>query len=479
MKKVFYLLLIVLFTLSCKEYKIINNISNSHKNNVLFILVDDLGYKDLGCYGSEFYETPNLDRLASEGVMFTNAYTPNPVCSPTRASIMTGKYPSRVRITDWIKGYKAKDPKLKTPDINYNLPLGEVTLGEMFKENGYKTFFAGKWHLGDEGYYPENQGFDINLGGAQYGSPPGGYYSPYKNTKLVDGPDGEYLPDRLASETIKFFSENKEKPFLAYLSFYSVHRPIEADKKSIEKFKKKKNALTDSDPHIVKEHQSYTRTVQSDDEYASMVYAMDRNVGRVLKALDSLNLTDNTTIIFTSDNGGLSTSRGTNPAPTSVYPYRAGKGWVYEGGLKVPMIIKSPSNKNSRKIDEPVISMDLFTTLIDLNNLKYPDRPKVDGHSLKPILIGNDSDFNKHETLLYHYPHYHGSGWKPGTALRYKDWKIIHFYEDDTFELYNIKDDIQEENDLSKSNPQQLEKLKEILAKTLQETDSPIPERIK
>lgn len=304
------------------------------KPNVVFLLVDDMGWKDLACYGSTFYETPNIDRLASMGVRFTNAYTPNPVSSPTRAAIMTGKYPSRVGITDWIPGDDPKDRKLMGPEDLHELPLEEVTVAEILKEEGYKTFFAGKWHLGAEGNLPTDQGFDINKGGYHYGQPPGGYYSPYKNKMLEDGPDGEFLTDRLMNESMKFIEDNKDNPFYLHLAFYTVHTPIQANKEYIDMFEEKRNQLEISEPVLVEDGDAYTVQNQTDAAYASMIYALDINVGRLLNQLDSLNLTDNTLIIFTSDNGGLTTLLNPNwEIPTSVVPLRAGKGWAYEGGL--------------------------------------------------------------------------------------------------------------------------------------------------
>ncbi len=313
--------------------------------NFVFILVDDLGWADVGCNGSTFYETPNIDALANSGMRFTDAYAACPVCSPTRAAIMTGKYPPRVDITDWIPGQNPKYRKLKTPEDRANLALEEVTIAEALKEAGYATFFAGKWHLGGEGFFPEDQGFDINLGGHHRGSPPGGYYSPYMNPKLKDGPQGEYLTDRLTDESIKFMEANKDKPFLLYLSLYTVHTPIQACRRHLEKFQMKAKDLPHADrADFVKERDGWTKQVQDNPAYASMVYAMDENVGRLMKKLDELKLTDNTVVIFTSDNGGLATLSAKR-APTAEAPLRAGKGWCYEGGIRVPLIVRAPASR--------------------------------------------------------------------------------------------------------------------------------------
>ncbi len=272
--------------------------------NIVFLLVDDLGWTDVGSFGSEFYETPNVDRLAATGMRFTEAYAASPVCSPTRAAIMTGKHPVRVGITDWIPGADPRDRRLLGPDDLHELPLGETTLAEELGAAGYATFFAGKWHLGDAGFFPEDQGFDVNIGGHHRGSPPGGYYSPYENPKLADGPEGEYLTDRLATETIRFIeghvARQPDQPFLAYLSFYTVHTPIQAAKKHVEHFEEKAAGLPQSalrDP--IPEHDGWSRRSQSDPDYASMVRAMDENVGRVLESLDQAGINDDTVLVFT------------------------------------------------------------------------------------------------------------------------------------------------------------------------------------
>ncbi len=306
--------------------------------NVVFFLVDDLGWRDLGCYGSTFYETPNIDRLAATGMKFTQAYAACPVCSPTRASILTGKYPQRTGITDYISVNRSNQPekwprrtKLLPAPYADRLPLSETTLAEALKHAGYATFFAGKWHLGPQGYYPEDQGFDINKGGCEWGAPSGGkrYFSPYGNPKLADGPPGEHLPARLAAETAAFISAHRDQPFLAYLSFYSVHVPLMARDDLLKKYEAKANKLQLAGPEWGTEGKQKVRLVQNLPVYAAMVEAMDQAVGTVLHKLDELGLADNTIVIFMSDNGGLATSEG---HPTSNLPLRAGKGWLYEGG---------------------------------------------------------------------------------------------------------------------------------------------------
>ncbi|MFM1879280.1 MAG: hypothetical protein RLZZ241_2146 [Bacteroidota bacterium] len=444
------------------------------QKNVLFILVDDLGWMDLGCYGSSFYETPNIDRLAARSTRFTQAYTPNPVCSPTRAAILTGKYPSRVGITDWIPGDDPKDRALLGPQDLNQLPLEEVTLAEALKSAGYKTFFAGKWHLGNEGYFPEDQGFDINKGGHHMGQPPGGYYSPYNNPKLSDGPEGEYLTDRLANESIAFLEANKDNPFLLYLSFYTVHTPIQASKRHVAKFQEKKRQLTDSLPNLMQDGNGYTVQNQYNADYASMVYALDENVGRVLDKLNALGLTDNTLIVFTSDNGGLTTLEYENwVAPTSVKPLRAGKGWMYEGGIRVPLLISRPGQTAGVIAQDPVMSIDLFPTLLQELQIENTNAQSIDGQSLTSVLDGVSKGSER--TLFWHYPHYHASGWRPGSGVRVGDWKLIYFYEDDAYELYNITTDPGEQYDVKSKYPEIVQKLQDRLQHMIAETSSEVP----
>jgi len=449
--------------------------------NVIVFLVDDLGWTDLGCYGSKFYESPRIDAFAKEAARFTNAYTPNPVCSPTRAAIMTGRYPSRVNITDWIPGMTPRNPTLKTPEDRYNLALSEVTLAEALKENGYQTFYAGKWHLGNEGHYPQNQGFDINKGGHDKGYPPGGYYAPFKNPQLEDKEDDHYLTDRLTNECIEFLeTRGAEQPFLMHMSYYTVHTPIEGWGEFDAYFEEKKSKLPNGGkPKVRSEHNGNTMMTQSRPKYAAMVKALDHSVGRILDTLTNQGLDKNTIIIFSSDNGGLSTlsTKFVNPGPTSVLPLRAGKGWCYEGGIRVPLLIKSPNiDSSGTTIDTPAISMDFFPTVLDLAGL--PARPDLhtDGVSLKPLLEGGKI---KDRPLFWHYPHYHGSTWTPGAAIRVGDWKLIQFYEYNKVELYNLGEDIGEMNDLSNSNPEKTAQLLAELKRLQEETGSKIPVLIK
>lgn len=439
--------------------------------NFVFILVDDLGWADVKCnYSESFYDTPNIDKLAENGVRFVNAYAANPVCSPTRAAIMTGKHPNRVNITDWIPGNDPKNrPLLGTLDRN-ELALEEITIAEKLKEKGYINCFVGKWHLGDEGYYPEDQGFDINIGGHHKGSPPGGYYSPYKNPKLKDGPEGEYLTDRLTDESIQFISENKDNPFFLYLAFYTVHTPIQASNKHIEKYKAKRAELGLEVIPNKQEGEGWTKLIQENAAYASMVAAMDENVGRILETLKEQGLDKNTWVIFTSDNGGLSTLTRKN-APTNNGPLRAGKGWCYEGGIRVPLIISGPNIFEPGRVEEqPAISMDYYTTILNLAEIEHSSN---DGENLVPLLTQKKSI--KRDELFWHYPHYHGSAWKPGSALRKGDWKIVIHYENNKIELFNLADDPGEKKDIAATNSEKVNELKTILDKKLAESNAKFP----
>ena len=443
--------------------------------NFLFILVDDLGWSELGSYGSRLAETPNLDRLAASGIRFTDAYASCPVCSPTRASIMTGKYPARLNITDWIPGSDPKDKKLLGTVDREELPLEEKTIAEALREHGYKTFFAGKWHLGSDGFFPEDQGFDINQGGHHIGQPPGGYYSPYSNPKLEDGPEGEYLPDRLTDETIRFMENSAGDPFLAFLSFYTVHTPIQASRRHISKYEQKAAQAEYRDPEYIPEHDGSTKQFQDNPAFGSMVEAMDENVGRLMDKLAELELDKDTVIIFTSDNGGLSTLFPGREAPTSNLPLRAGKGWCYEGGIRVPLIIRMPGIKRGiRESDIPVISMDFYPTVLELAGLPLLPDQHMDGQSLAPFLReGREPD---RDAIFWHYPHYHGSAWTPGAAVRAGDWKLIKFYEKEKVELYNLKEDIEEKNDLSGKNPDKTRELLNLLHKWQESTGALMPE---
>ena len=458
MKKI-YLILLIVFISACSK--------SDKKPNVIFILVDDLGWNDLGYTGSTFYESPNIDKLSTESFEFKTAYAASSVCSPTRASIMTGKHPSRVNITDWIPGVDPKNRPLLGPQDLHQLPLNEITIAEKLKQSGYKTFYAGKWHLGSQGYYPEENGFDINVGGFEKGSPMGGYYSPYKNPKLSDGPEGEYLTDRLTSESISFIeNHDKSQPFVLFLSFYNVHTPIQPNLKHVNYFKEKLDSMDDNKVRVRQEGKAISLLNQVNHKYASMVYAMDENVGRLINSLKENNLYDDALIIFTSDNGGLSTLG--RVAPTSVFPLRAGKGWLYEGGIRIPQLIKIPGNSKNVKIEDVTVSYDLFPTILDYAGLK--SEAELDGKSLMPLLKG-ESKIDR-EDVYWHFPHYHGSLWKPGSAIRHGDWKLVQHFESNTLELYDLKNDIGEMEDLSSKFPEKTQDLLNRLNNLRKETNA-------
>ena len=454
MSKLFRLLPLLMLLISCAE----------KRENFVFILVDDLGWTDLGYMGSTFYETPNIDLLSQESIQFNNAYASGSVCSPSRASIMTGRHPARVGITDWIPGNDKQNEKLLGPQDLDQLPLTEKTLANAFKAANYATFYAGKWHLGDQGYFPEDQGFEINKGGHKAGSPPGGYYTPYNNPKLSDGPEGEYLTDRLTNETIQFLNEVGQKPFFIFLSFYSVHTPIQPNKNHIDKFNKKLEQLGIDGTAIREEGNGITTLDHHNAAYASMLFALDKNIGKLVKSLKEQGLYENTTLVFTSDNGGLSTlSKSRNrKAPTSVLPLRAGKGWLYEGGIRVPLLIK-PANYSgeARNSAEPIIGHDFYPTLLSMAGIEIEKNIVLDGVDLSPLIQKNKP--LEREDLFWHYPHYHGSGWTPGAAIRQGDWKLIEFHESNSIELYNLKNDLSEKEDLSLRFPEKVIELKNRL----------------
>ncbi len=448
------------------------------KPNVIFILLDDFGYSDLGCYGSSFYETPNFDRLAKQGVRFTDAYASCPVSSPTRASIMTGRYPVNTGITDWIPGRQATNSgspsdKLLALPFNLNLRLEEVTIAEVLKKNGYSTMISGKWHLGEtEGYWPENQGFDINKGGFSKGSPvrnkvANGYFSPYGNPRLPDGPVGEYLTDRLTDEAIKFVENSARKSFFLYLPYYAVHNPLQAKEEHIRKFTEKAETmgLSEKDPFTrerdwIKPDMSNNfkeRIIQSNPVYAAMIYSVDENVGRLLKRIDELGLTENTIIIFTSDNGGLATSEG---SPTCNAPLRAGKGWLYEGGIRVPLIIRYPGrSKAGTVVTTPVSSVDFLATIAEMTG-SGTGNLKTDGVSFVSLF---KKDRMTDRPLFWHYPHYSNQGVEPGSAVRLGKYKLIDNFERDRQELYDLDTDISESKDISSANPRKTRELFKLL----------------
>ncbi len=416
--------------------------------NFIFILVDDLGWTDFACFGSKYYQTPNIDRLAKEGMKFNSAYAACTVCSPTRAALLTGKYPARLHITDWIEGHKRPYAKLKIPDWLMHLPLEEVTIAEMLKTKGYATASIGKWHLGAEEFYPDKQGFDINLGGTHRGQPPS-YFSPYGIATLPDGPKGEFLTDRESVEACKFIETNKEKPFFLYLPHHAVHTPIQGKADVIKKYEK---AIVPG-------------SRQNNPGYAALVESVDDSVGNILKKLAELKLDDRTVVFLTGDNGGLSgtvNAQGWRKGPTDNSPLRLGKGSVYEGGVRVPLIVKWPGvTKPGSENETPVITVDYLPTLLEMAGVNAPAGVPLDGESLVPLLHGKSK--LQREAIYWHYPHYHPGSATPYSAIRKGDFKLIHFFEDDRVELYNLKKDLSEKNDLAKTEPKKVAELRQQL----------------
>ncbi|MCB1096438.1 MAG: sulfatase [Verrucomicrobiae bacterium] len=452
--------------------------------NVIFILADDLGIMDISPNNPKtFYETPNLQRLAESGMRFTQAYAACPVCSPTRSSILTGQYPARTRNTDYFHapneyldgipanydpaanadqreklGSHGKRPVWPAPYIG-NLAAEHTTLAEALKGHGYATFFAGKWHLGREGSWPEDHGFDVNKGGIDRGGPYGGkkYFSPYGNPKLEDGPEGEHLPDRLASETAKFIADHKDAPFLAYLSFYSVHTPLMGREDLVKKYQERKKKLGATDAAIWGyDAPRKVRQIQEHAVYAAMVEAMDLAVGKVLTALDENGVADRTLVVFFSDNGGLSTSEGW---PTSNLPCRAGKGWLYEGGIREPLLVKWPGvTKAGSVCSMPMISTDFYPTLLEACGLPALPEQHLDGISLVPLLKDSSATIQR-EPLFWHYAHWGNQGGIPGSVIRDGNWKLIDFYWGKQPELYNLATDPGEQKNLAADQPQQVQSL--------------------
>jgi len=400
--------------------------------SIVLVLIDDLGWRDLGCYGrGDVFQTPNIDRLASQGMRFTQAYANCPVCSPSRAALLTGKDPARLHFTGHITATgqhrHPENNRILPPDDYLYLRHEEVTLAEALKPAGYVSASIGKWHLGDRGFWPEDQGFDVNIAGWTHGSPPS-YFYPYEDPKkdwnpsiptLKGGEPGEYLTDRLTDESIRFIEANQDNPFFLYLSYYAVHTPLQAPEELVNKYTAAFAGLeTGVDP-----------------TYAAMVEKVDTNVGRVMDTLDRLNLADNTVVVFFSDNGGADIA-------TTNAPLRESKSWLYEGGIRVPLILRWPERiAEGVTCDEPVIGTDLYPTLLNAVGMGTdPDEP-LDGVDLAPLW--NGSGHLDERSLYWYYPHYSKSQ-QPGAAIRRGDWKFIEFYDPWRFELYNLATDPEE-----------------------------------
>ncbi len=482
---------------------------NGKKMNVIFYLVDDLGWADLGYEGSSFYETPHIDSFAKVAVRFDQAYAACHVCSPTRASILTGQYPARLHLTDWLPGRKDFPfQKLKNVKSDQHLPYGGKTLPAVLKENGYRTAIYGKWHLGEDSNSTMRQGFDVHVPDYNKGWPNGSYFSPYDMKGLEGGVNGEYLTDRLTTEALKWVEKNKDQPFFLYLAHYAVHDPIQGRGDLVVKYEKKlaKMGKPNGAPFLLEgnpddgvgvtgmamdeAHKGFRvfpdRTVkikqrQDNVQFAAMVDCMDENFGRVMAKLKELGLADNTIVIFFSDNGGMSAANFGNPsrniAPvaldkafsTSNLPLRGGKGWMYEGGIREPLLIYWPhQGEHGVRSDVPVTSTDFYPTILDMVGIDPKPRGAdgIDGSSLVPILKDDKSgaDALRQKPLFWHFPHYsnHG-GQSPGGAVRYGDYKLIEYYENNTVQLFNIKNDPGEQHDIAKTETEKVKELTGLL----------------
>lgn len=434
--------------------------------NFVFILVDDMGWADGGCFGSRFYQTPHLDRLAADSVRFTQAYAACAVCSPTRAALLTGKSPARLHLTDWIGGEPApKDSRFVLPDWQKHLPLEEITLAEALQPLGYATAHIGKWHLGGPAFFPERQGFDVNIAGGDIGHP-AAYYWPYgapgashRVPGLAErgGREGDYLTDQLTDEALRFMEANRDRPFYLQLSHYAVHSPLQGKRAYIEQ---------------AGEHPGTDG--QSNTVYAAMLRSVDDSVDRLVAKLDALGLAGRTVIVFTSDNGGA--VHFGNPPATANHPLRSGKGFAYEGGLRVPLLIKAPGlTRPGTVCSAPVITQDFFPTLLELAGAApAARRTAVDGVSLVPLLRGGTE--RPHEALFWHYPHYwNGGKVSPYSVARVGDWKLIRFYETGGEELYDLAADGSETRDLAVSQPERRRDLSARLDAWLKEVGAQMP----
>lgn len=447
--------------------------SERSRPNVVFILVDDLGWTDAACYGSRFYETPNIDRLASQGMRFTDAYAACAVCSPTRAAVMTGRYPARLGVTDWIRSrfqggaipedrknptqyVGGKSRKLLCPPNALWMELDELTIAEALKPAGYVSCHIGKWHLGADDWYPDRQGFDYNIGGCDYGQPPS-YFDPYCRKgqgcipTLESRKEGEYLTDREAEEAVRFIRDHQDKPFFLYMAHYAVHTPIQAKADVTAKYEAKEP------------------TNQKNTKYAAMVESVDDAVGRICGVLDDLKLTDDTIVFFTGDNGGLL-------PVTDNAPLRSGKGYPYEGGIREPLIVRWPGAVEAGSLSrEPVTSVDYLPTICEVAGVSTPTDRDIDGRSLVGHLKSGGRKSLDRESLFWHFPHYRGRDVVPYSIVRAGDWKLIKRYEGKTFELFNLRDDLSERDDLATKMPEKVAQLDAILQRWLAKTNAKMP----
>lgn len=437
--------------------------ADQERPNILLIMVDDLGWMDLACQGNKLVDTPNIDRLAAQGMRFTDAYSAAPVCSPTRAAVLTGQSPARLQITNHIpdqKRFIPDNPKLLPAPMLDHLPLEHVTIAERLKAGGYDTAFLGKWHLSGDGstrnggrgrieFAPENQGFDVNIGGAAYGGPPS-FFSPYRIYSLPDGDDGEYLPYRLAEETVSLVKKQRSNPFFICLWNYTVHWPMQAP------------------ADLLKKYETRTGRGLNDTRYGAMIEALDISIGLILKTLDETGQADNTLVIFASDNGGFG-------GVSDCRPLREAKGSLYEGGIRVPLIVRWPGHTRAGAVNStPVISMDFFPTLLSAAGLDIdPDSP-LDGEDLTPVL--NESGALKRDALYFHYPNYawHRSN-RLGSAVREGNYKLVENFDDGSVELYDLSNDISEKHNLAETDPAVTARLKKRLAAWRREVSAAMP----
>ena len=464
--------------------------------NIILILIDDMGWTDLGCYNSSFYETPNIDRLAAAGMRFTDAYAACPVCSPTRASLLTGKYPATIGVTNYIdwsgKAHPARGRLIDVPYV-HELPIRERTIASVLHDAGYATWHIGKWHLGGVDTYPDRHGFDVNIGGWEVGYPDQGYFSPWGLPTLEDGPEGEFLTDRLTDEAVKLIrhkNDNHDKndshdsqPFFLNLWYYTVHTPLQAKPEKIAKYEAKAKALGLDKIQAIeegdffpcehkKEQRIQRRRVQSHPIYAAMIESLDENVGRLLQAVEDAGEADNTIVIFTSDNGGLATSEG---SPTCNAPLAEGKGWMYEGGTREPLLICWPGVVEPASVcTTPLTSPDFFPTLLDIAGLDSMPELHVDGNSFAPLLRGEPQP--DRGPIFWHYPHYGNQGGTPGSSVRDGDYKLIEFFEDGRLELYNLRQDIGENHNLVDEQPEEVARLQRLLAEWREGIEAKIPQ---
>ena len=435
--------------------------------NILFIFIDDMGWRDVGFMGSQFYETPNIDRLARGGMIFTDAYANAPNCAPTRACLMSGQYGPRhgVYTVGSSERGNAKGRRLIPIKNNTTLPTEKVTIAECLKKAGYATCHLGKWHLGgDDPTKPEGQGFDHNVAGNHAGSPRS-YFSPYRNADIPDGPKGEYITDRLSTEAIRFIDAHRDEPFFIYLSHYAVHTPLQAKKELIEKYKDKK-----------------PWNGQGNAVYAAMIESVDQGVGRILARLDALRLTDNTLVIFFADNGGVGGYKAIGVKAkeiTSQAPLKGGKGCLYDGGIREPTAIRWPGRVPAgTTCDVPVIGVDFYPTLLEVAGAEPPPDYPLDGESLVPLMTQKGN--LKRDAIFWHFPAYLQGGagtWRttPGGVIRSGDWKLIEYFEDSSLELYNLREDIGETRNLAETRPEKAKELHDRLVAWRKTVGAPVP----